>query len=175
MIPASEILPGYCQCGCGQKTNIAKKTDNSRDRIKGMPLRFCYAHNLKDFQSGENHPNWKGGPAITGCYPKTFNQIDEHILLAEKALGKPLPLGAKVHHHGLIINQCIVICQDDAYHKFIEQRTKAWFACGHADWRKCWICNQYDDPINLYIHNSIVFHNKCFNERQRKYRTARRQ
>ena len=49
-IPKSttESIPyGYCHCGCGEKTSIAKKTCNARGRIKGEPYRFCRGHNTK--------------------------------------------------------------------------------------------------------------------------------
>jgi hypothetical protein len=43
-----EIPYGYCHCGCGQKTEFAKKTDNTRGRIKGKPSKFIYGHSLKN-------------------------------------------------------------------------------------------------------------------------------
>lgn len=39
------IPRGYCQCGCGQKTAIAKMTLNSRGQVKGQPLRYLSGHN----------------------------------------------------------------------------------------------------------------------------------
>lgn len=52
----------------------------------------------------------------------------EHILLAEKALGKPLPKGAIVHHTGLRHDNIgfmkLVICPDIAYHSLIHKRMK---------------------------------------------------
>ncbi len=35
---------GYCQCGCGQKTAISKKTDRSNGRVKGQSARFIRGH-----------------------------------------------------------------------------------------------------------------------------------
>ncbi len=52
----------------------------------------------------------------------------EHILIAEKALGKPLPLGAQVHHVDEDAtnnsNRNLVICQDAAYHKLLHYRAR---------------------------------------------------
>lgn len=31
----------------------------------------------------------------------------------------------------------------------MHQRLRAYEACGNADWVKCSICKQYDDPKNL--------------------------
>ena len=72
-----------------------------------------------------------------------------HVLVAERALGRPLPAGAQVHHvdedrqHNEPTN--LVICPSNAYHKIIHQRMRALAACGHADWRKCQFCQQYSD------------------------------
>lgn len=38
-------MTGLCQCGCGQKTRLAKKT--SRGRVKGQPARWRPGHNAR--------------------------------------------------------------------------------------------------------------------------------
>ena len=52
----------------------------------------------------------------------------EHVLLAERALGKPLPKGAVVHHTGERHDNHgpfkLVICPDIAYHSLIHKRMK---------------------------------------------------
>jgi hypothetical protein len=40
----SEILYGYCQCGCGAKTQIAKSKEKRRNQAKGQPRRFLPGH-----------------------------------------------------------------------------------------------------------------------------------
>jgi hypothetical protein len=42
--PTKPIPHGYCHCGCGQKTNIAKYTCKRHKCIAGEPLRFVYRH-----------------------------------------------------------------------------------------------------------------------------------
>jgi hypothetical protein len=42
-IPAN-VPPGFCQCGCGARTAIAKKTDARHGDIKGAPRRFLNGH-----------------------------------------------------------------------------------------------------------------------------------
>jgi superfamily II DNA or RNA helicase len=41
------IESGFCECGCGRKTKIAKRTMTSRGWVKGQPLRFILNHSSK--------------------------------------------------------------------------------------------------------------------------------
>jgi hypothetical protein len=126
---------------------------------------------------GEKHPRWKGGRNIrpdgyvrifTPDHPRAVNgYVMEHILLAEKALGKPLPFKAVVHHHD---PEQLVICEDRAYHNFLHKRQRAYEACGHAGWLKCHFCKQYDDPAMLYVssRDGRAFHRHCRQENEKK-------
>jgi len=38
---------------------------------------------------------------------------------------------------------------------------KALEASGHPDWRKCNVCKNWDDPINLYINGRTCYHRSC--------------
>lgn len=40
---------GLCQCGCGDKVPLARRTDSERGWTKGEPVRFIHGH---------HHPNW---------------------------------------------------------------------------------------------------------------------
>lgn len=42
-----EIPYGYCQCGCGQKTPIAKQSSTKRNQVIGQPLRYIHGHNSR--------------------------------------------------------------------------------------------------------------------------------
>lgn len=76
----------------------------------------------------------------------------EHVLIAERVLGRPLPNGVVVHH----VNEMrtdnrqenLVVCTLE-YHALIHKRMRALAACGNANWLKCPHCKQYDDPGNL--------------------------
>ena len=120
---------------------------------------------------GENNHKWRGGKTThSNGYPMTRKPdhpramtngyICDHILVAEKALDKSLPLKAVVHHY---TKDQLVICQDQAYHLLLHQRQKAYEACGHANWLKCRICHQYDRPENLYLYKGKLHghHIKC--------------
>jgi hypothetical protein len=98
----------------------------------------------------------------------------EHLDLAERALGKPLPKGAQVHHmnEDKADNHTpwnLVVCPDTEYHRLLHRRSAALDACGHADWLKCHLCHRYDAPERLYTgpRNSHRFHLACNREKAR--------
>lgn len=43
-IPTQEIPYGYCHCGCGKKTSIAKRTDNRFCHVVGEPVFYISGH-----------------------------------------------------------------------------------------------------------------------------------
>lgn len=43
-----------CECGCGQPAPIAKRTDRSRGRVRGEPVRFIQGHNVSRPSTGPN-------------------------------------------------------------------------------------------------------------------------
>lgn len=78
-----------------------------------------------------------------------------HTARAERALGRPLPPNAVVHHvdptDKYTSSGLLVICQDQAYHALIERRGKALRECGNANWLRCYRCGKWDDPKNLIV------------------------
>ncbi len=45
----TNVIPyGYCHCGCGQKTNLAPRTQRAKGWIKGEPLKWIHGHNAKN-------------------------------------------------------------------------------------------------------------------------------
>jgi hypothetical protein len=110
-------------------------------------------------------------------HPNAGNRgrISEHRYIAANALGSPLPEGAVVHHHGG--GKCgkgqLVICQDDAYHKLLHMRQRAYEATGDATKRKCRYCKQWDDVSNMVTYheqkqpNGRFYHSACKIDKRR--------
>ena len=80
-----------------------------------------------------------------------------HRIRAEKALGKPLPRKAVVHHAdgSTDANAPLVICQDQRYHFLLHVRERVLRAGGDPNTQRiCWRCKElktfkefYKDPL----------------------------
>ena len=53
----TDIPDGYCRCGCGEKTTIAKANDPRDNVVKGQPVRFIRGHAAR-------HPEYKRKPTM---------------------------------------------------------------------------------------------------------------
>jgi len=148
---------------------------------KGRSL--CNKHYKRVAKHGDPHGGGRRGPNGEGTIKKDcgykFITVDgrqrrEHIVVAERAIGKPLPLGALVHHvdEDRLNNDPsnLVICPDDAYHRLLHQRASALDACGHADWRKCPFCKHYSAPETMLHSSNFFYHAAC----RSAYRLARK-
>lgn len=97
-----------------------------------------------------------------------------HIQAAEKALGRPLPKGAEVHHvNGNPAdnrNSNLVICKDHKYHSLLHMRSGALLITGNANLRMCCVCQIYDNPVRMRSSGNRVYHANCmaFRSRQRR-------
>lgn len=166
-----------CECGCGQPAPIAKKTIGARNQRKGEPLRFISGHNARVWSG-----NWRGGRVQHAAgyvmlkmpeHPNATKQgyVFEHVLVAARALRKPLPPGAVVHHVNGIKDDNrpsnLVVC-DAATHTIIHTRQAALEACGNAAWRRCLYCKAWDAPDAMYITRGQSYHRPCRNEYLRK-------
>jgi hypothetical protein len=89
-----------------------------------------------------------------------------HVQIAERALGKPLPTMAEIHHvDGDPSNNDplnLVVCPDHKYHSLLHQRLAAFDATGFYHFRKCHICCTYGDPAQMRQHShERVAHPPC--------------
>lgn len=103
----------------------------------GVAKNLCDTHYRRVLHNGDLYlrraENGKGTMQKTrGFYTQIRHKGRlrlEHIVLAEKALGRPLPKGAKVHHMNEVpwdnhtyFN--LVICPDQAYHMLLHKRMR---------------------------------------------------
>lgn len=139
---------------------------------------------------GADHPRWKGGCAMhakgyrlvsSPGHPRADSKgrVLEHVLVAERALGKPLPRGAEVHHvdenpaNNASAN--LVICPDTGYHKLLHRRARAFALCGDPSARWCSYCKSYgnqDDIRGGRKPGEKTYHNSCaveFRRTRRRY------
>lgn len=171
--PVKLIPFGYCDCGCGETMHLTDK--------RGRLRRFIKGHEGRGSRGGSRIMSTGYEMSLKGddhCSPKAGKTL-RHIIIAEKALGKPLPQGSEIHHVNSIRADNgrgnLVICQDRAYHRLLHQRTTALNVCGHADWLKCYYCGQYDALQNMVIHyrKRRGYHRYCANKYSRDKRFER--
>src|SRR6185369_16668396 len=96
----------------------------------------------------------------------------QHVLIAETALGKPLPFGAEVHHVNENKldnrNENLVICQDTEYHSLLHVRKRALIHSGSANNRKCSYCKLWDSIENLSCRKGVKGGKNSGNEYRHK-------
>jgi len=171
-----------CRCGCGQVTNVCKVERKDRGIRKGEHYFYIRGHTAQG-KTGRNSPGWRRGWTINNKgyilrfvpdhpnAPKNGYMMD-HILIAEKVMGKVLPPGAEMHHvdenPSNNRNNNLVICESKKYHAILHSRMRAFKACGHAHWRVCNHCKKWDDPRNMYTTYKTAHHRECENKYNRE-------
>ena len=129
-----------CKCDCGKICKVRVDVLQRKQRDCGCQ---------KPRPAKEKNPAWKGGfpsPRGLGGYMGDHRGGYVHVRVAEKALGKPLPLEAQVHHvdrdRANNRNDNLVICQDRKYHMLLHVRMRIKQAGGNPDTDKiCSTCH----------------------------------
>lgn len=165
---------GFCQCGCGQRTRVAQRNEKRRGVRRGEYRLYVAGH-----QTRGRKINRASKPSIRHSsgyvllrmpeHPKAHRgYVYEHVLVAERALGRLLPTGAQVHHANGDPSdnrpENLVICQDAAHHQLIHRRQRALEGCGHADWMRCRICREWDAPSEMRVTRTRLYqavHPEC--------------
>lgn len=149
-----------CACGCGEFTAIAKLTNRRNGHIKGQPVKFRVGH----YQRTLPPKGYRGGSmSLDGRITNT------HIAIAARALGRPLPRGAEVHHvNGKKSDNRpanLVICQDHAYHALLHQRGAVVAVGGDPNTQRfCRSCRRAKDFTQFHRSKSHRAHglaNEC--------------
>lgn len=100
-------------------------------------------------------------------------KAQEHTIIVESVLGKPLPEGAEIHHvngdKSDNTKSNLVVCPSRAYHKMLHQREASLHACGNPNYRKCPFCKQYGNTDQMSHNKSsrYFYHLECKNEYRR--------
>lgn len=110
------------------------------------------------------------------------NKKYDHVLVAEKALGKPLPDGALVHHWNEDRKdnrpENLAIFPGVAYHNLIHRRIRAYEKTGNADALMCRHCKEWSAPEDMQVYeykNKVIsMHAKCGAEASLKRYHARK-
>ena len=106
-----------CACGCGRTTSVASMTSAREGVAKGQARRFIKGHYQRTV------PRRQGYKSVLA----DRGSVDQHVVIAEAALGRRLPCGVEVHHvDGDIASPHprLVICQDRAYHRLLHARAR---------------------------------------------------
>jgi hypothetical protein len=136
-----------CECGCGQPTPLAPQTSRRFGWVAGEPVRFVAGHNarLKVRRTGYPVLRIKDHPRAN-----RNGYVLEHIVIAERALGRPLPATVEVHHVDENTlnnaNRNLVICQDREYHDLLHVRARVLRAGGNPNTQRlCYRCKTAKD------------------------------
>lgn len=113
-----------CACGCGAPTTRVRQREGPYRA--GDYRRFVRGHYRRAMPT-EGYPE---APRL-----EDGRRLQVHRLRAERALGRPLPAGAVVHHTdgSKRPDAPLVICHDEAYHQLLHRRTRILQAGGNPN------------------------------------------
>lgn len=144
---------------------------------KRGPVMFCSFKCRGETMRGEMSSTFRGGREVlkTGYVrllvrdnPRAYrNRMFEHLVLAEAALGRPLPTKAVVHHFDCNRSNNspgnLVLCEDQAYHLLLHARSRRLRELGSLDLRRCQTCDEVK-PLQDFVKDKGSWdghHTKC--------------
>lgn len=104
-VEQSTIPDGLCQCGCGERTTIARWTNRQTGAVRGQPLRFIYRHSpwnavrLYEIDSATGCWRWLRAPMADG-YGRVYHNgktVKAHRYVYEQIRG-PIADGLDLDH-----------------------------------------------------------------------------
>lgn len=132
---------------------------------------MCEMHYYRFYRHGDTTKRLRNANGEGGYVRRYFGKrvlgkyLREHVVVAERALGRVLPRGVVVHHidenpaNNALNN--LVICPNQGYHNIIHGRMKAFAVSGDANKKPCKFCGQYDDVVKLVKNTTSHYHKSC--------------
>ena len=106
-----------------------------------------------------------------------YGYVYEHVVVAEKALGRYMPDKSEVHHVSKVKGDNrgsnLVICQDHAYHALLHQRRAALMNAGTVDAKKCTFCKKWGKPTEINTSCRHKHYHKACNQAYEARRSGR--
>lgn len=172
-----------CGCGCGRF--VREKTD-PRPREEMVPSTIKRWAKMK-YRHGHRNRNRHlvpiGSQRIADGYVLTSDPeykgskvnkwfAREARRVASKALGRDLPSDAYVFHlTGDKADNVNIAVGSRSYVRVLHHRRVALEVCGHAWWRKCSYCGEYDAPNKI---TKNYMHPSCAAEKARLWRAKKK-
>jgi hypothetical protein len=100
---------GFCKCGCGQQTKLARQSLSSTGQIKGQPLDYIHNHHArkKEYRIDQATGCWiwllakndrgYGRKQLGGRKESGGHKVPAHRYMYEKIYGK-IPAGLQLDH-----------------------------------------------------------------------------
>jgi predicted nucleic acid-binding Zn ribbon protein len=137
------------KCWGRHRSNVSVSRPSRACEMCGKPVgrqatrccsKECYGAYRSTVFVGAANQHWRGGLSSSGSGSRRIVVVAngrhgqrtryryEHIVVAETALGKPLPVGAVVHHVNGDMHDNrpanLLICQDRSYHSKLHARDR---------------------------------------------------